>query len=369
MGAQPFEQSGPAGSPILLEKAAMAAAKNCSSWLVSQDVTAPREGTDGLWFDTPPTYSYDSAGIPSRLKWGVREVNQVGSFGEHLRREREMRGISLDEIMATTKIGRRLLLALEEEQFDLLPGGIFNKSYVRAYAKCVGMNEDEAVAEYLEAAQEPPPDTKVIAHQHAFHSDHRPESSGFPILPVLILLVVAIGAAGGWQIYHNHQRERDQQAAAQPANTATVAPSTSSSDSGAQTADATHPASLQAPQRTAGPAPSADKPSTATANETSASAGAAVVPTGGTSFEITIRPKDPAWVSVKCDGKFVVRGIIKPPDVKTIRATNEVIFYTGNAGEVEVAFNGKAVPLNSGANDQQTLVFDSRGVLARAAAQ
>ena len=78
-----------------------------------------------------------------------------------------LRGISLDEIVATTKIGRRLLLALEEEQFDLLPGGIFNKSYVRAYAKCVGIDEDEAVAEYLEAAKEAPPDTKVIAHQHA----------------------------------------------------------------------------------------------------------------------------------------------------------------------------------------------------------
>ena len=37
--------------------------------------------------------------------------------------------------------------------------------------------------------------------------------------------------------------------------------------------------------------------------------------------------------------------------------------------QVEVAFNGKNVPLNSGANEQQTLVFDSRGVLARAAAQ
>ncbi len=285
-----------------------------------------------------------------------------------------MRGISLDEIMATTKIGRRLLLALEEEQFDLLPGGIFNKSYVRAYAKCVGMNEDEAVAEYLEAAQEPAPDTKVIAHQHAFHSDRRPERSGFPILPVLILLVVAIGAAGGWQIYHNHQRE--QQATAKPAETASAASPTSSSDSGAQTSAPTQVATPQAPQNPAGPAPSStqrtDKPGMTSVAESSTSngaAGTAGVPSSGPSFEVTIRPKDRAWVSVKCDGKFVVRGIIKPPDVKTIRATNEVIFYTGNAGEVEVAFNGKAVPLNSGANDQQTLVFDSRGVLARAAAQ
>lgn len=284
-----------------------------------------------------------------------------------------MRGISLDEIMATTKIGRRLLLALEEEQFDLLPGGIFNKSYVRAYAKCVGMNEDEAVAEYLEAAQEPAPDTKVIAHQHAFHSDRRPDRSGFPILPVLILLVVAIGAAGGWQVYHNHQRDRELQAAAKPAETTSVAPATISSDSGAQTAAATQAASPPAPQNAARPASStvapADQPGTTSVNERSAGNQSAGSAAAGTPFEVTIRPKDRAWVSVKCDGKFVVRGIIKPPDVKTIRATNEVIFYTGNAGEVEVAFNGKAVPLNSGANDQQTLVFDSKGVLARAAAQ
>ena len=327
------------------------------------------EATDGPWFDTPPTYSYDSAGIPSRLKWAF-EVNQVGSFGEHLRREREMRGISLDEIMATTKIGRRLLLALEEEQFDLLPGGIFNKSYVRAYAKCVGMNEDQAVAEYLEAAQEPAPDTKVIAHQHAFHSDRRPERSGFPVLPVLILLVVAIGAAGGWQVYHNHQRDREQQASAKPAETATGAPSTSSSDSGAQTGSTTQATSPQVPQSAAVPAPSpsAAPEKTAAASTSESTASNTNAGTAAT-FEITIRPKDPAWVSVKCDGKFVVRGIIKPPDVKTIHASNEVIFYTGNAGAVEVAFNGKAVPLNSGANDQQTLVFDSRGVLARAAAQ
>ncbi len=285
-----------------------------------------------------------------------------------------MRGISLDQIMATTKIGRRLLLALEEEQFDLLPGGIFNKSYVRAYAKCVGMNEDEAVAEYLEAAQEPAPDTKVIAHQHAFHSERRPERSGFPILPVLILLVVAIGAAGGWQVYHNHQREREQLAATKPAETPAVAPTTSAPDSGSQTTAASQVSSPQmSPQSNTVPAPATsappEKPAAAVINETSASNTNAATAAAAGTFEVTIRPKDPAWVSVKCDGKFIVRGIIKPPDVKTVHASNEVIFYTGNAGAIEVAFNGKAVPLSGGANDPQTLVFDSRGVLARAAAQ
>ena len=63
-----------------------------------------------------------------------------------------LRNISLDEIAATTKIGTRLLRALEDEQFDQLPGGIFNKGYVRAYAKYVGIDEEQAVADYLQAA-------------------------------------------------------------------------------------------------------------------------------------------------------------------------------------------------------------------------
>ena len=71
-------------------------------------------------------------------------------------------------------------------------------------------------------------------------------------------------------------------------------------------------------------------------------------------------------MSVKSDGKYVVRGIIKPPDVKTIHASGEVMFYTGNAGQVDVAFNGKSVPLTGGINQQQTLVFGSKGVLAAA---
>lgn len=80
----------------------------------------------------------------------------MGSFGERLRREREMRGIQLDEIAAATKIGSRSLRALEEEDFAKLPGGIFNKGFVRAYAKFLGIDEEQAVADYLAASNEDP---------------------------------------------------------------------------------------------------------------------------------------------------------------------------------------------------------------------
>src|SRR3954466_15474556 len=67
----------------------------------------------------------------------------MASFGERIKREREMRGVSLEEIAESTKIGKRNLEALETEDFDKLPGGIFNKGFVRAYAKYLGLDEDQ----------------------------------------------------------------------------------------------------------------------------------------------------------------------------------------------------------------------------------
>jgi hypothetical protein len=78
----------------------------------------------------------------------------VGKFGDKLRRQRELRGLSLDAISTTTKISTRMLRALEDEHFDQLPGGVFNKGFVRAYARQVGLNEEEAVNDYLFALAE-----------------------------------------------------------------------------------------------------------------------------------------------------------------------------------------------------------------------
>jgi hypothetical protein len=78
----------------------------------------------------------------------------LGAFGEKLRKQREQQGIALDAISNTTKISTRMLRALEDEHFDQLPGGVFNKGFVRAYARQVGLNEEEAVADYLAALRE-----------------------------------------------------------------------------------------------------------------------------------------------------------------------------------------------------------------------
>jgi cytoskeletal protein RodZ len=78
----------------------------------------------------------------------------LGSFGEKLRKQREQRSITLEAISNVTKISTRMLRALEEENFNQLPGGVFNKGFVRAYARQVGLDEEEAITDYLAALRE-----------------------------------------------------------------------------------------------------------------------------------------------------------------------------------------------------------------------
>ena len=75
----------------------------------------------------------------------------MGTFGEDLAREREYRGISLFKITQTTKISTHHLEALENNRFDELPGGVFNKGIVRGYARVCGMDEEAWVERYMQA--------------------------------------------------------------------------------------------------------------------------------------------------------------------------------------------------------------------------
>lgn len=78
----------------------------------------------------------------------------MGDFGNKFRKAREKKGVSLDDASNVTKIGARMLQAIEEEQFDQLPGGVFNKGFIRAYAKYLGINDQEAVTEYLDCLRQ-----------------------------------------------------------------------------------------------------------------------------------------------------------------------------------------------------------------------
>jgi cytoskeletal protein RodZ len=110
---------------------------------------------------------------------GVREVARLimPTLGEELRYRREQRGISLAEISEATRIGTRFLKAIETDNFSILPGGIFTRSFIRAYAKQVGMDEDEAIALYLKQATGPgadQPDPPATEQSPSEQSTRRP---------------------------------------------------------------------------------------------------------------------------------------------------------------------------------------------------
>jgi cytoskeleton protein RodZ len=70
------------------------------------------------------------------------------SIGEELKREREFREISLREISDATKINIRMLEAIEKDNFGALPGGIFNRNFIRAYADFIGLDPELIIRKY-----------------------------------------------------------------------------------------------------------------------------------------------------------------------------------------------------------------------------
>ena len=77
----------------------------------------------------------------------------MGSFGEDLRMERMSRGIALEDITAVTKISQHHLMALEQERFRQLPGGILSKGIIRGYASAVGLDQQDWTERFLRAYQ------------------------------------------------------------------------------------------------------------------------------------------------------------------------------------------------------------------------
>jgi cytoskeleton protein RodZ len=76
----------------------------------------------------------------------------MGNFGEDLRTERLSRGVALEEIVAVTKISQRHLVALEQERFRLLPGGILSKGIVRGYTGALGLDQNLWTERFLQAS-------------------------------------------------------------------------------------------------------------------------------------------------------------------------------------------------------------------------
>jgi cytoskeleton protein RodZ len=75
-------------------------------------------------------------------------MGSISAFGEHLKRERELRGVSLEEVSSATRISTRFLEAIEKGHWQELPGGAFNRGFIRSTSRYLGLDEDGMVAEY-----------------------------------------------------------------------------------------------------------------------------------------------------------------------------------------------------------------------------
>jgi cytoskeleton protein RodZ len=232
----------------------------------------------------------------------------MSSVGETLRAERLRRNLSLEQIAGITKINAHLLDAIEKNQFDRLPRGVFARSFVRQYARSLGLDEEDLTVE-VQRAMHPGADLPtfaVVPAQPAYKVSKVPrhEGAGYrqnsSALPSLAMLVVVMLVCSG--IYAWWQRSRPAQVlvAHQAAKTA-------------------RPPALP---RTAPPAESANPQA---------------------KLHASLTADEPTWVRAWADGKEVMTATLEPNLIKTVDAVGEIRLRTGNAGALQITLNGKSL--------------------------
>ncbi len=160
-----------------------------------------------------------------------------GNFGERLKRERELREVSMDELTKATRIGARFVEALENEDWAKLPGGVFGHGFVRTIARYLGLNEEALLGEYDSARAEHFPAAPSKPEQRI---PSPPKWLPAAAVFLALLLVAGLFFAGryGWRRYANYRAAKKSSAASlasqtQPLDNATSPASTEQASSSA----------------------------------------------------------------------------------------------------------------------------------------
>lgn len=235
----------------------------------------------------------------------------MASFGENLRRERELRGVDLHDMAEATKISIRFLQALEQDRVDVLPGGIFPRAFVRQYAKYLGLDPERLVAEFVFAFGGDP--VPARAPRGKVHLDH---AGRWWVIAAAALLAVAFLA---WKALG-----RPPAAAKAEVLTPSAPP-------------------LTFPQDRVYPPPSA-----------AANAPAGVI--------VALAVRKRSWVEARVDGTTVLSRVMDAGETHRLDAREAVTLSLGNAGGVEYSLNGApAVALGREGEVRRNVVITSAG--------
>jgi cytoskeleton protein RodZ len=245
------------------------------------------------------------------------------SFGEQLRLAREARGIPLREISEQTRIPTHYLEAIEANDYKRLPGGIFNKSFIKAYARHVGYDEKEALEAYARTAREQGAPDEVVStpYQPRVYTDG--SSTRSPLVTLLLtVLILAILSLGVYAALHWYQRRAAAQAGASSAAPASKA--------AAPVAQPANPNAANAP----GVAP--QQPANAAATNA----------TGAAAVGLTVQIKaigDRVWVRTFPDSGKSSEAILEPEETREFKPEQslKIQYAKIKARQLEITINGK----------------------------
>ncbi len=307
------------------------------------------------------------------------------SVGESLRRERIRRNLDLGQISEELKISAKFLEAIEEERFDRLPGGVFAKSFVRQYARLLDLDEDELAGEVQRmltppetAAQPQSVEAKLAAPEiHVPRVDkweggvvpggaYSPNSSLPALAGVVVVMFVCSGVYALWQrssrrvatarenapsAVRTHPAQQPAAPAAQPQ--APSPPSTVPEEPPAQPAVPTQSSPKTSRNQSADR--SAEMPSV------SAPPPKPAAPNSGAPVRVEITAEEPVWVLAQNDGRYLFSGTLEPSQTRTVEVNGTVTLRLGNAGGVNITFNGKPIGSVGPRGQVRTVQFTSGG--------
>jgi cytoskeletal protein RodZ len=252
-------------------------------------------------------------------------------LGTSFRKSRESQKLSIDKISVETKINSRFLEAIENERFDLLPGGIFNRGFIRTYAIRLGLNPDEAIQGY----------EKLIRAVEAEPVKQEPERVRGKTTKIPVYYVALAGLLILVVVFYFSTRHKElplvgtTSAVVEPPPTLPPPPApveTSTPVPVTAPAPATVPsAKLLAPP----PSPSPPKTVPAPVPVPSASNGSVV---------LELQVQEESWFKLSSDGSDVVASEVLPAGTtRRYTAANSMNVSIGNAAGVALRVNGQPV--------------------------